>query len=125
MSSNVNEALAKQDIDTLLAFAAFRDTLKFDRFDNLEPAQMAALTKWVEDLMQNITPAQMVNIVLYYETRLAKLDVESARHNILKQAVREVLAEQSSKCNHQWTKMSGSMAESHYRCTVCGEDDWR
>jgi len=26
---------------------------------------------------------------------------------------------------HVWEKISGSMAESHYKCQSCGEEDWR
>lgn len=28
------------------------------------------------------------------------------------------------KCLHVWEKISGSMAESHYRCLECREEDW-
>lgn len=30
-----------------------------------------------------------------------------------------------SACKHAWEKISGSMAESHYKCQICNEEDWR
>lgn len=40
------------------------------------------------------------------------------------QANEEFVEQKRVKCLHVWEKISGSMAESHYRCLECREEDW-
>lgn len=93
-SSKVNTEAAELAIDKLMAFYAFRENLKFDRFDNLGHEELVSLEARINDLAETLIPASMVNMMLYYEAKLARQEVDAGRYLIIKQAVREVLAEE-------------------------------
>lgn len=93
-TNNVNVEQAEQAIEQLLAFHQFRQTLNFDRFGIASQAEIDKLKKRIDDLSETLIPATMVNMMLYYELKLAKQEVKDARYSIIKQAVREVLAEE-------------------------------
>jgi len=91
---DINVEAAEKAIEKLMAFRAFTDSLSFDRFGGLPDAEIQKLKARIDDLEETLIPASMVNMMLYYESKLTKAEIEATRYSIIKQAVRDVLAEE-------------------------------
>lgn len=80
-------------IERLMAFHQLRQIAIEDLA--ADAVAMARLRTEIDELTELLNPGVATDIVLHYEKEIAKLQAETTRNTIIRQAVREVMMEEA------------------------------
>lgn len=92
------ELTHEEFVEQVLAMVPLRTKMFGDRPADAETT--LEFTRKIEHLVALCTPGRVIDLIQRYEQKLAKLEAESMRTEIMREAIRAVVKEENEKRNH-------------------------